>query len=111
MQTPLSLSLLVIRCSDLDASKRFYEALGLVLLPEQHDSGPPHWSSRVGVTVLELYPAGSSPIAPLRFGFHVADVRSTVSAVLANGGRLSGSFDANRSIVVDPDGNKIELNA
>jgi catechol 2,3-dioxygenase-like lactoylglutathione lyase family enzyme len=105
----LSISLLVIRCSDLDVSKRFYEALGLVLTSEQHHSGPLHWSSQVGQTVLELYPVGSSPLAPVRLGFHVADVRTTVDAALANGGCLWGSFDVARTVVVDPDGNKIEL--
>jgi catechol 2,3-dioxygenase-like lactoylglutathione lyase family enzyme len=106
---PVSLSLLVIRCSDLDVSKRFYEALGLALRPEQHQSGPQHWSCQVGETVLELYPTGSSIVAPVRLGFHVIDVKTTVDAALASGGRLSGSFDGARTVVVDPDGNKIEL--
>ena len=110
MQTvALTISLLVIHCSDPDVSKRFYEALGLVLISEQHHSGPQHWWSQVGQTLLECYPVGNSPFAPVRLGFHVADVRTTVDAALANGGRLSGSFDVARTVVVGPDGNKIEL--
>jgi lactoylglutathione lyase len=104
-----TLSLLVIRCSDFKASKRFYEALGLVFQLEQHERGPQHCSCLIGDTVLELYPAMTGAPTVLRLGFHVADVRVSVDAALAHGGRLVGSFSETRAVVLDPDGSKIEL--
>jgi len=104
-----SLSLIVLRCSDLDASKRFYESLGLLMTPVQHQTGPLHWSCRLGHTVVELCPAGDEVPQAIRLGFYVRDVQTAVDVAFANGGRLLHSFDAARTVVLDPDGNKIEF--
>jgi catechol 2,3-dioxygenase-like lactoylglutathione lyase family enzyme len=82
------IALLVLRCTDLAASKAFYEALGLTFRAEKHGIGPEHWSGQVGSTVLELYPASSPLSLPERLGFHVADVPAVVAAVVAAGGRV-----------------------
>lgn len=37
-----SLSLLVLRAADVERTRGFYEALGLVFTREQHGSGPVH---------------------------------------------------------------------
>ena len=55
-----SLSLLVVRSSRLEASLAFYRALGLSFVEEQHGSGPIHYSTRLGDTVLEIYPGESA---------------------------------------------------
>jgi hypothetical protein len=47
----------VLRCADLDATRIFYEALGLEFMEERHGRGPRHLSTRLGEAVLELYPA------------------------------------------------------
>jgi lactoylglutathione lyase len=100
------IALLVLRCTDLTASKAFYEALGLTFRAEKHGNGPEHWAGQVGGTVLELYPA-SKPLAQReRLGFHVVDVQAVLAAVVAAGGRVEGP-----ALVVDPDGRKIELTA
>ncbi|HEX2731005.1 MAG TPA: hypothetical protein VHM70_05345 [Polyangiaceae bacterium] len=39
----LNLALLVLRCQDLERSRQFYAALGLVFTSEQHGSGPVHY--------------------------------------------------------------------
>lgn len=54
----MELSLVVLRVDDLAASQRFYEGLGLTFVVEQHGAGPTHLSTRLGPTVLELYPRG-----------------------------------------------------
>jgi lactoylglutathione lyase len=106
-----AITLVVLRCRDLPASKRFYEALGIAFTAERHGVGPDHWSGRIGETVLELYPTGEAPPSVGRLGFHVGDVCAAASAALAAGGRVDRAFDAARglAVVVDPDGTKIEL--
>ena len=47
----MKISLLVIRCQDLEASKVFYQQLGLVFEKEQHGSGPIHYSCEYDVVV------------------------------------------------------------
>jgi len=113
MQPQPELNLVVIRCSNLHQSLRFYETLGVVFVPEQHGSGPHHYSARLGSTVLELYPT-AEPTTPVRLGIGVVDVSATVANVRA----LSDCvvrFEPDRvplsALLRDPDGNKIELTA
>ncbi len=98
------LSLLVVRCSDLEASKAFYEALGLELRDEKHGTGPAHYSCLLGSLVFELYPASEAPSPLERLGFRVSDVDAVTSAALRAGARLERP-----GVLVDPDGRKIEL--
>jgi lactoylglutathione lyase len=106
------LTLVVLRCADLERSKEFYETLTLSLNPEHHGSGPSHYSARLGETVLELYPAGATPGAPIRLGVAVPDLRRVVGALRVLGDFVI-TFDSDhsplRALVRDPDGNKIEL--
>ncbi|MCB0927100.1 MAG: VOC family protein [Mycobacterium sp.] len=85
-----ALSYLVIYCSDVDASRRFYAALGLTLVREQHNGGPVHYSATLaGDTVLELYPAQGRPPTRTRLGLRIP-------------GAAAGTFR-------DPDSNVVEL--
>lgn len=106
-----AVTLLVLRCRDLAASKRFYEAVGVGFTPERHGAGPDHWSCRIGETVLELYPADGKATSLGRIGLRVADVPAAIRASLAAGGRLDREYDADRdvAVLVDPDGTKVEL--
>ena len=106
-----AVTLIVLRCRDLAASKRFYEAVGVAFTPERHGAGPDHWSCRIGETVLELYSADGKAASVGRLGFRVADVATVVRASLAAGGRLDREYDADLDVagVVDPDGTKIEM--
>jgi catechol 2,3-dioxygenase-like lactoylglutathione lyase family enzyme len=104
-------NLVVVRCADLARSRQFYETLGIVFTPEQHGSGPHHHSSRLGATVLELYPA-VEPTTPVRIGIGIADVHAAVAAARAFADCVI-RFDPEQSsaLIRDPDGNKIELTA
>jgi lactoylglutathione lyase len=107
---PPALTLLVLRCSDILASKRFYEALGLEFQLEQHGDGPEHWSSVVGGLVLELYPAGRREASICRLGFRVPDVVVAAEAAAAAGGHIRKLDEATgRALVNDPDGTTVEL--
>lgn len=107
------LNLVVVRCANLAQSRQFYETLGIVFTPEQHGSGPHHYSARLGATVLELYPT-AEPTTPVRLGIGVVDVQTTVAAVRAFADCVI-RFDPDRrpqaALIRDPDGNKIELTA
>jgi lactoylglutathione lyase len=106
-----ALELIVLRCAELELSKRFYEALGLTFTAEQHGSGPRHYSSRLGSTVLELYPA-TAPVTPIRLGLGVPDVDAAADAVGALGDfvlRHPTNEEPYSVLVRDPDMNKIEL--
>lgn len=100
----------MLRCGDLEASRRFYSALGLVLTTEQHGSGPVHYSCQLGATVLELYPARSTA-TKTRLGVGVPSVSEALEALRALGGRIDRepSNDDASCIVRDPDGNAVEL--
>jgi catechol 2,3-dioxygenase-like lactoylglutathione lyase family enzyme len=93
-------------------SKRFYEALGLKFVAEQHSSGPQHWSSTIEDIVLELYPSGQRGPTVGRLGFRVHDVATAVAGALSAGGSVpakGNSAQASGAVVIDPDGNTIEL--
>ena len=53
----LSINLIVLRCNDIEKSKKFYEMLGLTFKKEKHGNGPVHYSANINDLVLELYPS------------------------------------------------------
>ena len=100
------LTLVVLRCADLERSRRFYEALGLELTPEQHGSGPRHYAARLGQTVLELYPDASGSTRGLRLGLQLVDLPAAIYA-LAEIGVVPRS--GSPPTLDDPDGHRLEL--
>jgi catechol 2,3-dioxygenase-like lactoylglutathione lyase family enzyme len=90
----------------LERSRAFYEALGLKLMPEKHGAGPPHYSARVGGTVLEFYPDASGSTRGLRLGLRLTDLAGAVSA-LAEIGFVPRP--GSTMTIDDPDGHRIEL--
>lgn len=105
-----TLTLLVLRCADLEASRRFYSALGLILIAEQHGSGPVHYSCRLGTTVLELYPARSTTTTT-RLGIALDSVVEALETLRSLGAHIDRepSSESCSCIVRDPDGNAVEL--
>ena len=107
-----SLSLLVLRAADLEQTRRFYEALGLVFTREQHGSGPVHYASVLGDTVLELYPRRDAAAShdDTRVGIRVDDVAAAILAAVALGRSLHRALDAEgRAVLIDPDGRCVDL--
>jgi len=108
------LNLLVLYVTDLDAALRFYTICGLAFRPEQHGSGPLHYSaSTAGPLILELYPTGNGTPTRTRLGFDVDDA-AAVAADLHAAGYVNVSeprdLDYGRVRVArDPDGNAVEL--
>lgn len=115
----VSLNLPVMRTSNIDAMLRFYSALGLVFVEEQHGSGPIHYACELGNIVIEIYSgeAGGAPNATASgsttSGFQV----ETLDAVLADLKQLgieplSPPKDAawgRHCTVLDPDNRRVIL--
>ena len=100
------LTLVVLRCADLERSRSFYEALGLTLTPEQHGPGPRHYSARVGETVLELYPDASGSTRGLRLGLRLVDLSAALSRLVEIG---AVPRPGSPVTIDDPDGHRLEL--
>jgi lactoylglutathione lyase len=110
---PLRLGSLVLYTADLQRTIAFYRLFGLTFVPEQHGSGPLHYSTMLGETLLEIYPASSSSPsaeARVRIGLLVVSIENT----LKHGG-LSPEKPVKPSpygrfvTLTDPDGRTIEL--
>ena len=104
----MKINLLVLRCKDIEITKRFYEKLGIEFIKEHHGKSPIHYSYDVGGVLLELYPLkGEEPLEQSRLGFNVElrYMKTMKSEMLS-----SYEFDGIDVMVVqDPDGRKIEL--
>lgn len=109
--TVSAITLIVLRCADIERAREFYEALGAVLVAEQHGSGSRHYSATIGGTVLELYPRRGAETRGMRLGLSVSDLASTVGGVERAGGRVVRTelVQTPSAIVEDPDGHTIEL--
>ena len=104
----MRISLLVIRCRDIEASRNFYESLGMSFVKERHGSGPEHYSFTEDACVFELYPnKGEMPNDNIRLGFTVQNVAGIINKVSP----LESYVYAGRRIyvVIDPDGRKVEI--
>lgn len=109
-----SLNLVVIRVTNLDNARSFYETLGLRFSVEQHGSGPQHLAAELGDVVFEIYPLGKgSATTSVRLGFRVSSIANTVAAVEQLGGQILSPPTTSpwgmRAVLSDPDGHKIEL--
>ncbi len=108
-----ALNLVVLRCSDIEQSRRFYAALGLSLRDEQHGDGPKHYSVTLGGVVLELYPSDGSPSTGVRLGLALSATHAAIHEALALGGKVvrrSGAAESKSRVVLrDPDGHVLDI--
>ena len=102
------LTLIVLRCEDLEISKQFFAGLGLLLFPEKHGGGPLHYAAKLGNTVLELYPAKGKSTTDLRLGLTVENLAVVLPQISLLGGTVKFASQ-DRAVVTDPDGHTIEL--
>lgn len=106
-------SLVVLRCADLDATRDFYAALGLRLIPEQHAMGPRHYSSTCDGVVLEFYPLEGRPTSGLRLGLALSAALFSQERASQAGGTLvrdSESPSGGRRVILrDPDGHTLDI--
>ena len=104
----MKISLLVIRCKDIEISKDFYEKFGLSFKKEKHGNGPNHYSCEYDGCVFELYPnKGEQPQDNNRLGFRVNDLDTIINNIA-----ITDSYDFSGQtiyVIIDPDGRKVEL--
>ena len=108
----MTLDYVVLRCADLDQSRMFYEAVGLVFVPEQHGGGARHYSCVLGATVLELYPARGKPSSGVRLGLRLPDVEAALEvlrSIDADIVRTDAEGTTPSAVLRDPDGNEVVL--
>jgi catechol 2,3-dioxygenase-like lactoylglutathione lyase family enzyme len=108
------LNLLVLRCADIDATRRFYECLGLAFVEHTHPRGPRHYAHEDGELVLELYPAAQAGSDCAGVGVVVEDL-SAAAARLTGAGFAPGETAEQpwgRTFVVrDADDRRVEVQA
>lgn len=114
MTDKASLTLLFLRCADLDRCRGFYASLGLSLIKEKHGTGPEHCACELGPLVFELYPAKDSRTdSDLMLGFRVPSLNLTLTSLNEIGTEiltpLSDSPRVRRAMVRDPDGRRVGL--
>ena len=117
--SPPSLSLLVLRTSQLAATRSFYEALGLIFAEEKHGSGPTHYSTQLGSTVLEIYPGEVAPplnrksSGAIMVGVRVETVDKVIARMQEVGVQIvtppRDSPWGRRAVILDPDGRAVEI--
>ncbi|KEI71280.1 VOC family protein [Endozoicomonas elysicola] len=108
-----ALHLLVLRCKDIEVTKRFYSFLGLIFEKERHGGGPEHYAAMLSDTVFELYPASSEAYEDnSRIGLTVCEDAILPDALSNLGIPIESQHNFHDSIVYvveDPDGRKVEL--
>lgn len=108
-------ALIVLYCRDIAQSHRFYRALGIPFVWEQHtEGGHIHWSATLNGLALELYPASERhpPTRGLRLGFSVENlvlVTANPEVAARLHGRPSTRQDGLMVTARDPDNNVVEL--
>jgi lactoylglutathione lyase len=118
MKNP-TISLIVLRTSQMEAALAFYKALGLVFTEESHGTGPIHYSTQTGPSVLEIYPGEpSEPInrkagGATMLGFSVQSLDDILPVLEKLPSKfISGPKDSawgRRAVIADPDGRAVEL--
>lgn len=109
-----SVNLIVLRSTDIESGRRFYEAIGLEFAEEQHGTGPVHFAAIMNGIVFEIYPGdASSEQNQVRLGFKVTDIENTLRSIRDVGSKVLTEPKPSpwglRAVVEDPDGRKIEL--
>ncbi len=106
------LSFVTLRCKDLDASRHFFETLGLESVIVRHKDGSHHYDCRAGEQTIELYPRRRGDTNELRIGFHVTHLSEVLATLRAQGADIVqtlGSPNVRYAVVKDPDGHTVEL--
>lgn len=112
---PPRVSLVTLRCRDMEVSTRLYRTLGFEFVRHRHGSGPTHFSAEHDGFVFELYPAEEDrpSSAGTRIGFTVDDIDDAFERLVTEGATVvrppSRSRWGARAVLRDADGHAIEL--
>lgn len=110
----ITVNLLVLKVINIEETSVFYSALGLSFNIEQHGQGPKHYSSLLGSTLLEIYPANHESITTnIRLGLNVKSIQETLNKITTVGGSVISQAKSTpwglRAVISNSDGHMIEL--
>ncbi len=96
--------------SDVEESAAFYRAIGTTLFNDDQPGRPHVVDGHIGTTgpVLQLFPAGDSPVTRVQLGFRVTDI-ATAAAELTRRGIEYEIPGVRRLRTIDPDGSRVHL--
>jgi len=109
-----NLSLLVLRCGNIERAKSFYELFGMAFVKEQHGNGPVHYSCADETGVFEIYPLEGQSADQTGLGFESGDLDGLHMLMRRNqfSPREVRETELGRMFVVrDPDGRRVEVKA
>ena len=109
-----NLTLLVLRCANIERSKGFYELFGMAFVKEQHGNGPQHYSCADDTGVFEIYPLEGGAADQTGLGFVSGDLDGLHMLMRRNqfAPREIRDTELGRMFVVrDPDGRRVEVKA
>lgn len=115
MNNVVSISLVMIRSTNLERANNFYGTLGLEFTLHKHGSGPEHLACEMDRFVFEVYPRkdDSDSTSATRIGFRVPSVDAVVERLQHMGAKLVSppkeSPWGRRAVVDDFDGHRVEL--
>lgn len=111
----VSISLVMIRSTNLERASGFYSTLGLEFTAHRHGSGPEHLACEMDGFVFEIYPRkdDSDSTASVRIGFRVPSVDAALEQLQGIGAKIVSPAKASewgrRAVVDDFDGHRVEL--
>ncbi|MDA0167888.1 VOC family protein [Solirubrobacter taibaiensis] len=108
------LNLLVLRCADPNATRRFYECLGVAFSEHAHGSGPVHYAHEDDDFVFELYPAGAGGTDRAGVGLVIGDLEAAAEQLREAGFNPDPIAErpwGTTFVARDPDGRRVEVQA
>jgi lactoylglutathione lyase len=104
--------LLVLRAQNIEATRAFYEMLGMTFVQEQHGRGPIHYSTQLGDLVLEIYP-GKDEASGQRIGVLVDDARNIRQKIPVGACLVEPTMTEQgwAMVLMDPDGRKVDVSS
>jgi predicted enzyme related to lactoylglutathione lyase len=104
-----------VRTRQIEDLLRFYGAIGIELVREQHGKGPVHYACLMGDAVFEIYPTSDDAPADAttRLGFTVENLTALINALKSIGVEMVTEPKQTewgyRAVARDPDGRSVEL--
>ena len=107
-------NLIVLRCTDVAGTRKFYECLGLIFEEHRHGEGPIHSGTMDGRgLILELYPASEkNPADKCGLGCGSPNLERVIAALTSQNfqpGKIEDQPWGRSFVVRDPDGRRVEV--
>jgi predicted enzyme related to lactoylglutathione lyase len=106
----MKLNLIVLKSPNVEATKKFYESMGIDFTVEQHGDGLRHYAGIINEVLMESYPGGAGNEG-LTMGFCVNDLGALQRTLISAGGKLIAEPTTDNPYlnIRDSDGRRIIL--